>query len=236
MLDARTIGFLSDSRRYGEIRLYGALSFGLLVLMTGWLIDQSNDDSNNDNDDDYSNTNSNNSNDNNNYNSSEQGGVFITGFKYVFYLHLLLSLLTGILVIFYPIFACDSTSSRSSIWNESSSEGRTQDMHRNYAHINMDEGEERKGEQDKENDNSNKFMLTTTIHDNNERDCNSKTTKGKGVLEVMRSMTAEHPDVIYFIAIVFLSGVGDGVIDAFLFLRLKELGGSGKVIDIYTCI
>ena len=52
----------------------------------------------------------------------------------------------------------------------------------------------------------------------------------------MRSMTAEHPDVIYFIAIVFLSGVGDGVIDAFLFLRLKELGGSGKVIDIYTCI
>ena len=82
MLDARTIGSLNDSRRYGEVRLYGALSFGLLVLLTGWLIDKSNNGS---------------------YEKNEQGetteGVYINGFKYVFYLHFVLSLIGGLVGI-----------------------------------------------------------------------------------------------------------------------------------------
>ena len=39
-----------------------------------------------------------------------------------------------------------------------------------------------------------------------------------------------------FVLIVFLSGLGMGVIDAFLFIRIKELGGSGLVMGISRSI
>jgi len=39
-----------------------------------------------------------------------------------------------------------------------------------------------------------------------------------------------------FIVIVFLSGFGSGVIDSFLFIRLRELGGSGLVMGISRSI
>ena len=57
-------------------------------------------------------------------------------------------------------------------------------------------------------------------------------------LSVWRVLTKD-PSVAIFLSIVFFSGLGSGVIDAFLFLRLKQLGGSGIVMGVsraITCI
>lgn len=48
----------------------------------------------------------------------------------------------------------------------------------------------------------------------------------------MRNVLARHPSVLVFAVIVFLSGMGLGVISAFLFLRLKQLEGSGLVMGL----
>ena len=44
--------------------------------------------------------------------------------------------------------------------------------------------------------------------------------------------TLKQPAVMSFMMIVFLSGLGAGVIDGFLFLRLKQLGGNGLVMGV----
>lgn len=44
------------------------------------------------------------------------------------------------------------------------------------------------------------------------------------------------PSVGIFFVVVFCTGLGSGVIDAFLFLRLKQLGGSGLVMGISRAI
>ena len=205
MLDARTIGSLSDSRRYGEIRLYGALSFGLLVLLTGWLIDKSNDEEISEQDE-------------------AEKDVYINGFKYVFYLHLALSLIGGIVVIFYPVFPSGSSElSGKSTKNIELTD--FQDTGQNYERVNLS---------------SPMYECDEVKHSNGDAsNVNNESVHNKGVFEVMRELIRNHPDVISFIIIVFLSGLGDGVIDAFLFLRLKELGGSGKVMGIgrfVTCM
>jgi hypothetical protein len=45
-----------------------------------------------------------------------------------------------------------------------------------------------------------------------------------------------NPSIILFSVIIFLSGIGQGVIDAFLFIRLGQLGGSGIVMGIARAI
>jgi MFS_1 like family len=44
------------------------------------------------------------------------------------------------------------------------------------------------------------------------------------------------PSVGMFFVVVFCTGLGSGVIDAFLFLRLKQLGGSGLVMGVSRAI
>lgn len=53
------------------------------------------------------------------------------------------------------------------------------------------------------------------------------------------SVLTSDPSVGIFLVVVFCSGLGSGVIDGFLFLRLKSLGGSGLVMGVsraITCI
>jgi hypothetical protein len=47
---------------------------------------------------------------------------------------------------------------------------------------------------------------------------------------------ASNPSACVFAVVVFLSGVGSGVIDAFLFVRLKQLGGSSIVMGVSRAI
>lgn len=60
----------------------------------------------------------------------------------------------------------------------------------------------------------------------------SPTAKSLPMHAALRHVLREHPSVLLFSVIVLLSGIGTGVIDSFLFLRLKQLGGSGFVMGI----
>jgi len=59
---------------------------------------------------------------------------------------------------------------------------------------------------------------------------------------VLRSILAtfrSNPRIASFAFVVFVSGIGDGVIEAFLFIRLKELGASGLLLGLarlQTCV
>ena len=194
MIDARTIGILHDKTRYGEIRLYGALSFGLMVLLTGWLIT----------------------------NESEEPllSVSTNGFKYVFYLHLLFSLLSGFIVIFYPIFD-DRREIEDSI------------------EISVESSLHMEPLDPDKTDSSNCSSNSSGDSDGCDSADRNLQRADDGMMSTLLSLIRSRPDIISFIAIVFLSGVGDGVIDAFLFLRLKELGGSGIVMGVgrfITCM
>lgn len=52
------------------------------------------------------------------------------------------------------------------------------------------------------------------------------------VSEALWNIVRSQPSVGLFCVIVFLSGIGSGVIDSFLFIRLGQLGGSGLLMGI----
>ncbi len=52
------------------------------------------------------------------------------------------------------------------------------------------------------------------------------------VIEALLLVLKRHPSVFVFAMIVFLSGFGSGVIEAFLFVRMKQLGSSGLTMGI----
>ena len=100
-----------------------------------------------------------------------------------------------------------------------------------------------------------KSLTDSEVHDASNDDCVAKngcdtpqgtiansSTVGSEEHSVVRSvyrvMTLD-PSVGIFLVVVFCSGLGSGVIDSFLFLRLRQLGGSGLVMGIsraITCV
>jgi predicted MFS family arabinose efflux permease len=52
------------------------------------------------------------------------------------------------------------------------------------------------------------------------------------VLQALALVCRRHPSLGVFALIVFLSGFGSGVIESFLFVRMKQLGGSGLTMGI----
>mmetsp|Transcript_12488 Transcript_12488/g.27969 ORF Transcript_12488/g.27969 Transcript_12488/m.27969 type:complete len:395 (+) Transcript_12488:188-1372(+) len=54
----------------------------------------------------------------------------------------------------------------------------------------------------------------------------------RGDLSALVQVFRSHPEALVFGLVVFLSGVGAGVIDSYLFLHLQELGGSGLVLGL----
>jgi len=55
----------------------------------------------------------------------------------------------------------------------------------------------------------------------------------------LRQVVRDHPAVLLFALVVFLSGVGAGAIDSYLFIYLKELGGTGLLMGLarfITCV
>ena len=55
----------------------------------------------------------------------------------------------------------------------------------------------------------------------------------------LKQIISDHPSVLIFAIVVFLSGFGQGAIESYLFLYLKELGGKGLVMGIarfITCV
>lgn len=54
----------------------------------------------------------------------------------------------------------------------------------------------------------------------------------RNILATLAQVLRSNPAVLMFAVVVFLSGFGAGAIDSYLFLHLKELGGSGLVMGI----
>lgn len=172
MLDARTIDLLQDKSRYGEIRLYGAASFGLLVLLSGFLLGGGGD-----NDDGVS--------------------VDVNGFKLSFYLHVFLCIATGFLVLMNPVF----TNDRENDSNLVTIAGDTEEIAgmATSAH--------------------NLLPVATNDMQKSSSATNSSSQPKLGVLQVIVTIVQKNPEVLSFAIVVLLSGIGDGIIDAFLFLR-----------------
>ena len=200
MLDSRTIGLLGDKARYGEIRLYGALSFGLLVLLTGGLIQKTET------------------------NNKEDESVNTIGFKYSFYLHVLLSLCSGVIALFFPIFHDERL-----LPNTQNRQSRQQNGNLQHQIQHEDKASTKEINVDKKN------LLPDTSNSNS----NSNSNPFSNMISILFKLVISQPEIINFMLIVFFSGFGNGVIDAFLFLRIKELGGSGAVMGIgrfITCV
>ena len=185
MLDARTMDLLKEKSRYGEIRLYGAMSFGLLILISGYVLGKS---------------------------TKNDESVDINGFKISFYLHIFLSTTTGFLVLFYSIF-----SDQQSI------------------HTSKDSSMNEKDVDDISMISSSHNMLTDVeireSHSKQEFHSTQDSTSQLGVLQVILCIIENHPEVISFATIIFLSGIGDGIIETFLFLRYFCLHHQSPIQD-----
>eukprot|EP01039_Chlorochromonas_danica_P004059 gene4059-4438_t len=151
-VDAMVIHSLSDKTRYGEMRLWGAIGYGIFSFLGGAITQ------------DHS----------------------LASFANIFYIHV------GLFIVTVYIYA-----------------GLL------YKTVESATHDDPKSEQ-------------KTNHTSE----NSKTNNNSKVVTAMGNVIKEHPAVLIFSLIVFLSGVGSGVIDSFLFLRLKQLGGSGLVMGI----
>jgi predicted MFS family arabinose efflux permease len=171
-VDAMVIEALPDKARYGEMRLWGAISFGLLSLAGGAITSHHH----------------------------------ITDFKYVFFLHAVSFLLAGLIIlsIVYDNIRPSNLNSRS--------DGK--ESNKNGSNIQDDPS-------------------IISLHDDLPPPSQSH------VLNSLYSTLVNKPSILAFALVVFLSGIGSGVIDTFLFLRLKSLGGSGLVMGLsrlVTCM
>ncbi|RYH07054.1 MFS transporter [archaeon] len=144
-VDALVIAALPDKTKYGDMRLWGAISFGIFSFLGGSLFDPN---------------------------------AGTDSFKYIFFLHALTFLLAGYIVL-----------------------SITYDL----------------------------IRQTNIPHHHEHR---HDKTAHRPLLRALADVFIQHPSVFVFSFIVFLSGFGSGVIDAFLFLRLKQLGGSGLVMGL----
>jgi MFS family permease len=76
---------------------------------------------------------------------------------------------------------------------------------------------------------------TTTTAEEDDENSSAKATNGidgeqASSLELLAYVFKSQPSVLIFALVIFLSGMGSGVIDTFLFIRLKELGASGFIM------
>jgi predicted MFS family arabinose efflux permease len=177
-LDALLMSALDNKTRYGEVRLWGAISFGVLSLFGGVLTDDRS--------------------------SSTSGLSWSEGLRYrcLFYLHGLFSLLTGILLLF--------------ILNQIEMK-KVIELFRSSQEVpvSVEDGD----------------GIPRSVSEENQP---SETLNPKKIspIQALKQVYQDHPEITVFSLIVFLSGFGAGVIDAFLFVRLGQLGGTGTIMGI----
>jgi hypothetical protein len=202
-VDALTMSTLTDKSKYGEIRAWGAIGFGIFSLIGGIL---SSDDS--------SSTSS------TTEKSSSHSSSNTSSFRSVFYIHAIMLFCTGFILLYFvnKIQLDDLLTrlkqQRSNFLITSSPEVATTV---NTLRLNNEEE-----------------LQSSTIVDSQQKIPikETETKKKRSVLSALIQVFQEHPQVGIFSLIVFFSGFGEGVIDSYLFLRLKSLGGSGLVMGI----
>lgn len=179
-VDALVISSLENKTRYGEMRLWGAVSFGIFSLIGGLLTAVGRDPTERLSAEEQ----------------AEDRTNEIMGFHFVFYLHAFFSLSAGLIILYVLYRHVQSTDILSRL--RRTPQGQ---------------------------------LELTPLRPNGHSDHNKDEPKVSISAALVRVFRA-HPSVGIFSLVVFLSGFGSGVIDAFLFLRLKQLGGSGLVMGI----
>jgi hypothetical protein len=88
-----------------------------------------------------------------------------------------------------------------------------------------------------DDDVSNTSQKHVDMQERSQSGTHASSVKGSGNMcsDLFGIITA-NPSAILFMTIILLSGVGQGVIDSFLFIRLRQLGGSGVVMGIARAI
>jgi predicted MFS family arabinose efflux permease len=178
-LDALLMSVLDNKTRYGEVRLWGAISFGMLSLFGGVLTDNSS--------------------------SSFPSLSWSESLRYrcLFYLHGLFSLLVGILLL----FLINQIEVKKMIELFRSNQEKQASVKDRDGTLRSDSEED-----------------SSVVH--------SIETRKLTPLQALKQVYYNHPEITIFSLIVFLSGFGAGVIDAFLFVRLGQLGGTGTIMGI----
>lgn len=181
LIDALVFSTLPDKVRYGEMRLRGAVSYGVFSLIGG--ISTAVEDEGN-----------------------VKTGADPRSFRLVFYLHALCSLLSGFILL------C--------IFNKLQIRNIQQFIFQNS----FPTARENKEELEELNRMNEKTMISSTeLPESQEK---------RSVLLAFIQVFYDHPESLVFSIVMILSGFGSGVIESFLFLRLKQLGGSSYVMGI----
>jgi MFS family permease len=257
-IDALVISSLPDKTRYGEMRLWGAVSYGIMSLVGGIITADKSTESPD--------------------GSGSSNSEVVHSFRYIFYLHALFFLLGGymILTIVNEQQAIDVLGEREE--NKLKDERRSQqletrnekknksiksfskkedddsvllltskqDSSSTLTHNDEEEDDEIDLRRHQVSHSAFEIEVHTPQHKNTRPQANNQTTATAAttshhsnsnkpqvsIFTALYRVLQEHPTVLVFSVVVFLSGFGSGVIEAFLFLRLKQLGGSGLVMGI----
>jgi hypothetical protein len=222
-VDALVIASLSDKTRYGEMRLWGAVSFGIFSLIGGLMTSVGSDSTEK-------------------MTTQQQEAATSAekqAFQYVYLLHAFFFISAGFIVLFIVY--------RQLIDRDLLPKIRFHPISRTVSLINLDDEALHSLTSDLPSSVSSNVEIVNNstiviFHDradtkssndkklnmNSKEDSINKRDLLKAFVQVFR----DHPSVGIFAVVVFLSGFGSGVIDAFLFLRLKQLGGTGLVMGI----
>ena len=164
-------------------------------------------------------------------------------FRYVFFLYAIFCFISGFLVlsiVFEKILnELDINNNYSKIKMIKNLE--EQDNNNNsddYSSVDLliGNGEEISGNRNNNNNSNNYSNDKNNIHDtngdNSVNNLDENNDNNNRIIQSICDLFIKNNSLKLFCIVVFLSGFGSGVIDAFLFLRLKQLGGSGIVMGI----
>jgi hypothetical protein len=205
LLDSLTIHSLVDKAMYGDVRLWGAVSYGIVSFLGGAITTH----------------------------HSEQS------YRYLFYLHVIFLLAGGMVAVkkVHHIVHAEHNHLLLSV-----ALSREETGIRNTDRQVLMENKRMQSDNVLEMitfENSAKLQRVA-VNDTNDNsmptDESSHTPQTEvrvnstSVIQALITALYQHPSIAVFSMVVFLSGFGAGVIDTFLFVRLKQLGGSGIVM------
>lgn len=181
LIDALVFSTLPDKARYGEMRLWGAVSYGVFSLIGG-ILTAVNDEGN------------------------VKTSVDPSNFRLVFYLHAFCSLLSGFILL-HIFNKLQIRKIQQFIFQDSFP--ATRENKEEFEELNVT--------------NEKTIISSTEFQESQEK---------RSIPLALIQLFYDHPEAGIFSIVMILSGFGSGVIESFLFLRLKQLGGSSYVMGI----
>jgi hypothetical protein len=222
-IDSVVMAALEDKTTYGSLRLWGAVSFGFASLLGGYLTSAR-------------------------PHSQADHPNAINPFVILFYIYAIAGVLSGyiILSLVYEEACAKSQKDRTQLEQQivklkallrressAASPGAVAEGTDSvYSPIDATSGTGKAGERanghSTESSSGHEKARSTSIDSNDSEESASR----RNIIATLAAVFHRNPAVLVFAAVVFLSGFGAGAIDSYLFLHLKELGGSGLLMGI----